>query len=50
MSQLFEENKDHMRTIEAVETRMDHFMELTPKVTALQQEINNIISDLPRGE
>ena len=50
VSQLFEENKDHVRTIEGVETRMDNFMELAPKVTALQQEINNIISDLPRGE
>lgn len=48
VSQLFEENKDHLRTIEGVKTRMNHFMELAPKVTAVQREINNIICDLPR--
>ena len=50
MSQLFEDNKDYLQTIQGIKTRMNGFMEIAPKMTALQQEMNNLIYDLPRGE
>ena len=50
MSQLFDENKDYMRIIEGIEVRINDMMDIEPRVTSMQHEMNNLIFNLPRGE
>ena len=50
MSQLFDENKDNMRIVEDIEVRINDMMAIEPKVASMQQEMNKLIFNLPRGE
>ena len=50
VSQLFDENKDYMRIIEGIEVRINDMMDIEPRVTSMQHEMNNLIFNLPRGE